>query len=202
MRGCAETEEANAVAGFDPGHANAAKADDTGTEKRSGVQVVQVRRERIDEVGTCHCVLRITAVDGVSSKDRRIAEVLEAAPAIRTISVDTADPRNTYAGSGRQGGRCTLYDFAYDLMAGDEWLHSRWQFSLDDVKIGAAHTASPHLYADLSGTGLGYAISFAYQSFDNRAMYGLMLFVLLVAVIANAILYVWEGRLARRRLAG
>ena len=51
----------------------------------------------------------------------------------------------------------------------------------------------------LSGTGLGYAISFAYQSFDNRAMYGLMLFVLLVAVTANGILYVWEGRLARRR---
>jgi NitT/TauT family transport system permease protein len=54
----------------------------------------------------------------------------------------------------------------------------------------------------LSGTGLGYAISFAYQSFDNRAMYGLMLFVLLVAVIANGILYVWEGRLARRRSRG
>jgi NitT/TauT family transport system permease protein len=54
----------------------------------------------------------------------------------------------------------------------------------------------------LSGTGLGYAISFAYQSFDNRAMYGLMLFVLLVAVIANGSLYVWEGRLARRRSRG
>jgi NitT/TauT family transport system permease protein len=54
----------------------------------------------------------------------------------------------------------------------------------------------------LSGTGLGYAISFAYQSFDNRAMYGLMLFVLLVAITANGILYVWEGRLARRRSAG
>jgi NitT/TauT family transport system permease protein len=52
----------------------------------------------------------------------------------------------------------------------------------------------------LSGTGLGYAISFAYQSFDNRGMYGLMLFVLLVAVIANGILYTWEGRLARRRM--
>jgi len=50
----------------------------------------------------------------------------------------------------------------------------------------------------LSGTGLGYAISFAYQSFDNKAMYGLMLFVLLVAVIANGVLYVWEGRLERR----
>ena len=54
----------------------------------------------------------------------------------------------------------------------------------------------------LSGTGLGYAISFAYQSFDNRAMYGLMLFLLLVAITANGILYVWEGRLARRRSAG
>ncbi len=54
----------------------------------------------------------------------------------------------------------------------------------------------------LSGTGLGYAISFAYQSFDNRTMYGVMLFVLLVAVIANGFLYVWEGRLARRRLRG
>ncbi len=52
----------------------------------------------------------------------------------------------------------------------------------------------------LSGSGLGYAISFAYQSFDNRQMYGLMLFVLLVAVTANAVLYVWEGRLARRRV--
>jgi NitT/TauT family transport system permease protein len=54
----------------------------------------------------------------------------------------------------------------------------------------------------LSGTGLGYSISFAYQSFDNRAMYGTMLFVLLVAVTANGILYVWEGRLARRRSRG
>lgn len=52
----------------------------------------------------------------------------------------------------------------------------------------------------LSGSGLGYAISFAYQSFDSRAMYGAMLFVLLVAVSANALLYVWEGRLARRRI--
>jgi NitT/TauT family transport system permease protein len=52
----------------------------------------------------------------------------------------------------------------------------------------------------LSGSGLGYAISFAYQSFDNRAMYGLMLFVLLIAVTANGVLYAWEGRLARRRL--
>jgi NitT/TauT family transport system permease protein len=54
----------------------------------------------------------------------------------------------------------------------------------------------------LSGSGLGYAISFAYQSFDNRTMYGLILFVLLVAVAANAVLFVWEDRLARRQVRG
>jgi NitT/TauT family transport system permease protein len=54
----------------------------------------------------------------------------------------------------------------------------------------------------LSGSGLGYAISFAYQSFDNRAMFGLILFVLLVAIAANGLLYTWEGRLARRRRRG
>lgn len=54
----------------------------------------------------------------------------------------------------------------------------------------------------LSGSGLGFAVSFAYQSFDTRAMYGLMLFVLLVAVTANGALYTWEGRLARRRARG
>ncbi len=51
----------------------------------------------------------------------------------------------------------------------------------------------------LSGSGLGYAISFAYQSFETRTMYGLMLFVLLVAATANGALYAWEGRLAGRR---
>jgi NitT/TauT family transport system permease protein len=33
-------------------------------------------------------------------------------------------------------------------------------------------------------------------------MYGVMLFVLLVAVTANGMLYIWEGRLARRRSGG
>ncbi len=54
----------------------------------------------------------------------------------------------------------------------------------------------------LSGSGLGYAISFAYQSFETSTMYGLMLFVLLVAITANGLLYMWEGRLARRRRPG
>ncbi len=51
----------------------------------------------------------------------------------------------------------------------------------------------------LSGSGLGYAIAYAYESFDNRTMYGLLLFVLLTATLSNGLLYAWEQRLLRRR---
>jgi NitT/TauT family transport system permease protein len=51
----------------------------------------------------------------------------------------------------------------------------------------------------LSGGGLGYAIAYAYDAFDNRTMYALMLFVLIVVTAVNAALYVWEQRLLRRR---
>src|SRR5258708_18272850 len=40
----------------------------------------------------------------------------------------------------------------------------------------------------LSGQGIGYAIAYAYNNFDNRTMYGLMLLVILVATIANTAL--------------
>jgi NitT/TauT family transport system permease protein len=51
----------------------------------------------------------------------------------------------------------------------------------------------------LSSGGLGYGIAYAYESFENRGMYGRMLFVLLVAIVTNGILYAWETRLNRRR---
>jgi NitT/TauT family transport system permease protein len=51
----------------------------------------------------------------------------------------------------------------------------------------------------LSSGGLGYGIAYAYESFENRPMYGRMLFVLLVAIVVNGLLQVWEVRLSRRR---
>jgi NitT/TauT family transport system permease protein len=54
----------------------------------------------------------------------------------------------------------------------------------------------------LSPGGLGYSIAFAYESFENRTMYGLMLFVLLSAVLVNALLSSWEALLLRRRGRG
>lgn len=51
----------------------------------------------------------------------------------------------------------------------------------------------------LSGSGLGHAIAYAYDSFDNATMYALMLFVVTLAIALNATLHAFEQRLLRRR---
>jgi NitT/TauT family transport system permease protein len=51
----------------------------------------------------------------------------------------------------------------------------------------------------LSGGGLGFSIAYAYNNFDNQTMYALMMFVLVIAIVMNGLLHVWEQRLLRRR---
>lgn len=69
------------------------------------------------------------------------------------------------------------------------------------VKLALAYSFIGVLAGEfiLSGGGLGYAIAYAYDAFDNRTMYALMLFVLALAVLLNAGLHIWEQRLNRRR---
>lgn len=51
----------------------------------------------------------------------------------------------------------------------------------------------------LSGAGLGFKVSFAYQSFDNRTMYGLMLLLFVIVGGINMALWTFEQRLYARR---
>ena len=51
----------------------------------------------------------------------------------------------------------------------------------------------------LSSGGLGYGIAYAYESFENRPMYGRMLFVLLTATVVNGLLHAWEVRMNAHR---
>jgi NitT/TauT family transport system permease protein len=51
----------------------------------------------------------------------------------------------------------------------------------------------------LSGQGLGFEIGFAYNSFDTRMMYGLILFILLLVIVLNLVLHAWDDRLRLRR---
>jgi NitT/TauT family transport system permease protein len=50
----------------------------------------------------------------------------------------------------------------------------------------------------LAPSGLGHAIAFAYNDFDNETMYGLMLLLLIVVVTVNMVLHGWEQRLLQR----
>jgi NitT/TauT family transport system permease protein len=51
----------------------------------------------------------------------------------------------------------------------------------------------------LAPAGLGRDIADAYADFDNRRMYALMLFVLVIATAVNGVLHAWDLRLAQRR---
>jgi NitT/TauT family transport system permease protein len=50
----------------------------------------------------------------------------------------------------------------------------------------------------LSGSGLGYAIAYAYNNFENRTMYGLMLLIVIVVSIVNGSLDWFDRRLQNR----
>ncbi len=69
------------------------------------------------------------------------------------------------------------------------------------VKLAIAYSFIGVIAAEfiLSDRGLGYAISYAYNNFDNRRMYALMLLIILVVASVNAVFHGWERRLARRR---
>jgi NitT/TauT family transport system permease protein len=51
----------------------------------------------------------------------------------------------------------------------------------------------------LSTSGLGHQIAFAYDNFDNKTMYGLILFVLCISIAFNLLVFAYERRLARQR---
>jgi NitT/TauT family transport system permease protein len=51
----------------------------------------------------------------------------------------------------------------------------------------------------MATSGLGYAIAYAFNNFDNRTMYALILLVLLLAIVINAVLHECEQRLLKQR---
>jgi NitT/TauT family transport system permease protein len=51
----------------------------------------------------------------------------------------------------------------------------------------------------MSNGGMGYEISFAYNNFDNKTMYPLILLILIVSVLVNSLFARWEKTLLARR---
>jgi ABC-type nitrate/sulfonate/bicarbonate transport system permease component len=80
------------------------------------------------------------------------------------------------------------------LPAAAPWLFSGAKFAVAYSFIGVI--AGEFV---LSGAGIGHAIAFAYNSFDNRTMYGLMLLLFVIVGTINMSLWTWERKLYARR---
>jgi NitT/TauT family transport system permease protein len=72
---------------------------------------------------------------------------------------------------------------------------------LTGVKLALAYAFIGIVGAEflMSRTGMGYEISFAYNNFDNKIMYPLILLILAVSIAINAVLSHWEQILMQRR---
>ena len=69
------------------------------------------------------------------------------------------------------------------------------------IKLAVAYAFVGVLGAEfiLSTGGIGYRIAYAFNDFDNRRMYALVLLILVVVSVVNAALFGWERRLRQRR---
>lgn len=74
-------------------------------------------------------------------------------------------------------------------------------FVLTGAKLAVAYSIIGVVAAEflMSNTGIGYQISFAYNNFDNATMYPMIILLATFAIVVNALLFRWEGRLMRRR---
>jgi NitT/TauT family transport system permease protein len=68
------------------------------------------------------------------------------------------------------------------------------------VKLAVAYSVIGIVAGEfiLATSGIGKRVSFAYDNFDNRTMYGLLLLLLIGVMIVNGALSAWEKRLHRR----
>jgi NitT/TauT family transport system permease protein len=69
------------------------------------------------------------------------------------------------------------------------------------VKVAVAYSFTGVIASEflLSNAGVGYSVSFAYNSFKMKEMYGLMLLVIVLATIVTMAFHIWEQRLSARR---
>lgn len=80
------------------------------------------------------------------------------------------------------------------LPAAAPWLFTGLKFAVAYSFIGVI--AGEFVQA---GGGIGFAIAFAYNSFDNLSMYGLMILLFGIVGTLNMSLWTWERRLYARR---
>lgn len=80
-------------------------------------------------------------------------------------------------------------------------LHAAGPHIITGVKLTVAYAFIGTIGSEfiMSSGGIGYEISFAYNSFDNATMYPLIVLILIASIVLNAALTHWERILLARR---
>jgi len=119
------------------------------------MQVIEIHRKRKDKIGARERIFRIASGYGVSREDRRITKILQTAPAVQTIPIDTSDPGDTHACTKPEVCRRSVYDFTYNLVTRNQLLHPRGQLAFNDMQIRPAHATSANPEKNMPGFHLG-----------------------------------------------
>ena len=119
------------------------------------MRVIKSIGQRENEIGSRGSVLRVTSINCVSGKSRFIAKIFKVAPTIGASPIHAAQPRNTDAQTSRQSIRHAFHNFPDDLMARNHLFTLRCQFTLNDVKVRAAHSASSNTQQNLPRVQIG-----------------------------------------------
>src|SRR5262249_15938495 len=112
------------IARFQIRDAEAAEADDSGAQQRSGGQIGETVGNSIHEVFGCGDEFGITAVDRVAGEYGRFTEIFLAGAAVFAGSVGRMEPGNADGGAWREaaGSGPILFDHADHLMPGNHRL--------------------------------------------------------------------------------
>ena len=93
----------------------------------------------------------------------------------------------------------------HQLSAADEMLRVRLPAAaphiLSGVKLAFSYAFIGVIAGEfiLSTAGVGHAIAYAFDNFENRRMYGLILFIIGFVVLVNTAILIWERRMVARR---
>ena len=134
-----------------PASRKAAVPDEAGTQERRrlDVAVALVDRKAIALIGDGQ--LGIAAVDLVAGEAGTVAQILAATAAVLADPAGPAEPRHADPVADLETvDRFPLFDdVADDLVPGHQWQFRVGKLAVDDVQIGPAHRAGPHLNQDL-----------------------------------------------------
>jgi NitT/TauT family transport system permease protein len=74
-------------------------------------------------------------------------------------------------------------------------------FVLTGIKFAVAYALIGIIGSEfiMSTEGVGFEIAFAYNNFDNATMYPLIVLVMMISIVVNMLLTIWEKRLLLRR---